>query len=52
MLWWWLDLFVIAQQIEVDKWILDEKSNDHAHYTCHSYVTGICIIEGPNNTEL
>ena len=37
---------------ESDDWDLEEKSIEHAHDTGYWYVTGTCIIEGPNGIEL
>lgn len=37
---------------EAKEWDLEEKSIEHAHDTGHWYVTGICIIEGPDHMEL
>jgi hypothetical protein len=37
---------------EAKEWDLDEKSIEHAHDTGHWYVTGTCIIEGPEDIEL
>ncbi|MDA8980018.1 hypothetical protein N9G63_03140 [Chitinophagales bacterium] len=37
---------------EANEWDLEEKSIEHAHDTGHWYVTGTCIIEGPDNIEL
>ena len=37
---------------EADGWDLEEKSIEHAHDTGHWYVTGTCVIVGPNNIEL
>jgi hypothetical protein len=37
---------------EADNWDLEEQSIQHAHDTGNWYVTGICIIEGPDGIEL
>jgi len=37
---------------EASEWDLEEKSIEHAHDTGYWYVTGTCVIEGPNNIEL
>jgi hypothetical protein len=37
---------------EANEWDLEEKSIEHANDSGHWYVTGICIIEGPNNVKL
>jgi hypothetical protein len=37
---------------ESSEWDLEEKSIEHAHDTGYWYVTGTCVIEGPNNIEL
>jgi hypothetical protein len=37
---------------EADVWDLEEKSIEHAHDTGHWYVTGTCVIKGPQNIKL
>jgi len=37
---------------DANEWDLEEKSIEHAHDSGHWYVSGICIIEGPDNVEL
>ena len=37
---------------EADEWDLEGKSIEHAYDTGHWYVSGTCLIEGPNNIEL
>ncbi len=37
---------------QADGWDLEGKSIEHANDTGHWYVTGTCVIEGPNNIEL
>jgi len=37
---------------EANEWDLEEKSIQHAHDTGYWYVTGTCIIEGPDDIEL
>ena len=37
---------------EAEEWDLEKKSIEHAHDTGHWYVTGTCILEGPDTIEL
>ena len=39
-------------QADADKWNIEEKSIENANESGHWYVTGTCIIQGPNNIEL
>lgn len=37
---------------EAENWNLIDRSIEHAEYTAHWYVTGICILKEPENIEL
>lgn len=49
--------YILENDIEYDvndanDWNLEGKSIEHAHNTGHWYVTGTCVIEGPENIKL